>query len=164
MDRVFPRPYTYQDHVVLRCAAAIRRGRTHTRVYIYINVCVRERESVCVCVCIHSYIHTHINAYTHKQVRSSNNEEAFLRVTHAENGSAPWKFSARERDRLDRELDRIKQLCMGSPMAHAAPVRECGGDDFCSWAVVARVDGPTLRERLDTTGPLSGMPRVVGLF
>ena len=135
-------------------------ANTHTRIHKCVCVCVL----LCVCVYIHTYIHTLINTYTHKQVRSSNNEEAFLRVTHAENGSAPWKFSARERDRLDRELDRIKQLCMGSPMAHAAPVRECGGDDFCSWAVVARVDGPTLRERLDTTGPLSGMPRVVGLF
>ncbi len=145
--------------MVLRCAAAIRRGRTHTRVYIYINVCERERECVCVCVCIHSYIHTHINAYTHKQVRSSNNEEAFLRVTHAENASAPWRLSARERDRRDRELDIIKQLCMRL-VAHAVPVLECGGDDFSSWAVVTRVDGPTLRERLDTNGPLSGMPRV----
>ena len=122
---------------------------------------------VCVCVCacvyIHAYIHTFMNTYTHKQVRSSNNEDAFLRVTHAENGSAPWKLSARERDRLDRELGLNRQLCMRH-MAHAAPVRECGVDDFCSWAVVARVDGPTLRERLDTNGPLSGTPRVVGLF
>ena len=68
------------------------------------------------------------------QVRSSDQGEAFLRVTHAEDDGA---LSARERERLDRELLRVQKL----KTPHAARVLECGGDDFCRWVLVARVDG-----------------------